>query len=223
MNPAAAKTGTLEAHFAAWIGALEGKGIAAGSLLRPGAGAEAIVALEKLIGARLPAEVHTLYQLADGQLDVFKVSAIPRGRMLAPLFGGYEFDTLERVAQEWTSWREIRQQSSAEELDDFDLNVEVRAGHPVKKHYTHPLWIPFATDGGGNSLAFDLDPAAGGTRGQIIVIGSDDDERRVLAPGIAAFLAQLVPLLEVGRLTIPPPDDDDRPIVFFDIEPGMLQ
>ena len=96
-------------------------------------------------------------------------------------------------------------------------------GHPVKKHYSHALWLPLATDGGGNSLAFDLDPASGGTRGQIIIIGADEDERRVLAPGIGAFLAGLAPLLDVGRLTIGPPEDDDRPVVFFEFEPGMLQ
>ena len=69
-----------------------------------------------------------------------------------------------------------------------------------------------------------------------------EDERRVLAPGLAAFLAGLAPMLEVGRLTIDPReadsdgDDDEseeeaevstapknRQVVFFDIEPGLLQ
>lgn len=215
--------GTIESHWAAWIAALEKKGVAARVLLRPGATEDAIVALEAQVGVRLPVDVRDLYRLSDGQLDVFAVAAIPRGKILTPIFGSYEFNSLDRVASEWNSWREIRNQSSPEEIEDFHSNVEVRAGDPVKKLYTHSLWIPFATDGGGNSLALDLDPAPGGARGQIIIIGSDEDERRVLAPSLGAFLAGLAPMLDVGRLTIGPPDDDDRPVVFFDIEPGMLQ
>jgi cell wall assembly regulator SMI1 len=221
MSTAAA--GTIEAHWAAWLAALEKRGVAAHSLLRPPATEEAIVALEAVIGARLPVDVRSLYRLADGQNDVLNLAALPRGKLSAPIFGGYEFNSLDRFASEWTSWREIRNQSTPEELEDFHSSIDVRSGDPIKKLYTHSLWMPFATDGGGNSLALDLDPAPGGTRGQIIIIGSDEDERRVLAPSLSAFLAALTPLLEVGRLTIGAPDDDDRPVVFFDIEPGMLQ
>ena len=208
--------------WAAWIGALEAKGVAATAGLRPGATDEQIEAVEDLVGAPLPAEARALYLAADGQFDLFKGSDRPKGTLMAPIFGGYEFNSLERMTFEWSSWLEVRKQSSAEELDDFNANVEVRSGHGVKKLYTHALWIPFATDGGGNSLAFDLDPPSGGTSGQIIVIGSDEDERRVLAPSLNAFLIRSTQLLSVGRLTIDAPDDGD-PIVFFDIEPGMLQ
>ena len=55
------------------------------------------------------------------------------------------------------------------------------------------------------------------------MIGSDEDTRRVLAPGLTAFLANLASMLDVGRLTIEPREDEERPIVFFDVEPGPLQ
>ena len=208
--------------WAAWLGALEAKGVAATAGLLPGATLEQVEAVEDVVGARLPAQVRELYLTNNGQIDLFKAGDLPPGKTMAPIFGGYEFNSLERMALEWSSWLEIRKQSNAEDLDDFNANVDVRPGNPVKKLYTHALWVPFATDGGGNSLAFDLDPEPGGASGQIIVIGSDEDERRVLAPSLNAFLVRSTQLLSVGRLTIEPPDDGD-PIVFFDIEPGLLQ
>ena len=212
----------IETSWAAWLAALEGKGVAAAFLARPGANEEQLVELEALVGARLPVDVRALYRLADGQHNICAVRDRPKGRLLAPLFGGYEFNSLERIAFHWGGWRDLREQSAPEQLEaDFDDSVEVRAGHPVRKLYTHAAWIPFATDGGGNSLAIDLDPTPGGTRGQVIVIGPDEDIRRVLAPSVAEFIAALTPLLEVGRLTIGAPGDDA--VVLFAIEPGMLQ
>ncbi|MDF2978210.1 MAG: / family protein [Actinomycetospora sp.] len=38
----------------------------------------------------------------------------------------------------------------------------------------------------------DRDPAPGGTVGQVIVAGPDEDERRVLAPGVGAHLDALL-------------------------------
>ena len=212
----------IEARWNAWIAALETKGVAARALLKPGASEDDVVALEAVIGARLPAEVRELYSHADGQIGILQFRARESGRLAAPIFGGYEFNSLDRMAWEWTSWREIRDQSSPEELEDFNRDVDVRAGHPVRKLYTHPLWIPFATDGGGNSLAFDLDPSLGGARGQIIVIGSDEDVRRVLAPSLTVFLTTITQLLEAGRLTIDLKDRDAQ-VAFFEIEPGFLQ
>ncbi len=214
----------MTAAWEAWLQTLEAKGVAAQALLRPGASEEQISELEQTVGARLPQEARELYLMADGQDDIFKVETVAAGKVLAPLFGGYEFNTLNDVAAQWAAWRDIREHYTPAELDEnFNDSVEVRGHDPVRKLYTHESWIPFATDGGGNSLALDLDPAAGGTRGQIIVIGSDEDQRRVLAPGLTAFLANLATMLEVGRLTIDPCEDEDRPIAFFDVEPGLLQ
>lgn len=70
----------------------------------------------------------------------------------------------------------------------------------MRRVYTHAAWWPFAEDGGGNHLMVDLDPPAGGTLGQVIVAGPDEDERRVLAPGLGAYL---------DALLIAPLDDPD--------------
>ena len=209
----------ISGAWAGWLAALEANGVATAFMLRPGAKEAAIVALEAVLGVQLPEEARALYVLADGQADVMDVASVPPGKIATPLFGGFEFNSLERIAYEWTGWREIRDQHTPEQLaEDFDDSVEVRAGDPVKKHYTHQAWIPFATDGGGNSLALDLAPEPGGTVGQIIVIGSDEDLRRVLAPGLTAFLEQLTDKLRSGEIAIGEPENDGAPIVFFGIE-----
>ena len=60
----------------------------------------------------------------------------------------------------------------------------------------------FPEDGGGNHLMVDLDPPPGGTVGQVLVAGPDEDERRVLAPGVGAYLAALL------DADLDPPDAD---------------
>ena len=49
--------------------------------------------------------------------------------------------------------------------------------------------VPFSDDANGNAHAVDLPPAPGATLGQVVTVGSDEDLRRVLAPSIAAILA----------------------------------
>ena len=208
---------SIEANFKAWITALDAHGVAATALTRPGATQIEIARFEAYVGARLPDEVCALYALSNGQIDPFKFGSVPSGKVITPLFGGYEFLPLEAAAMRWTSWKEIIDQSTPEELDDFDRHAEVGDGEPVRKHYAFLAWIPFANDGAGNDLAIDLDPAPGGTRGQVIVTGRDEP-RRVLAPSMTVFLLQLTRMLEAGALTIPPRKDDDKAIVFFDIE-----
>ncbi len=96
--------------------------------------------------------------------------------------------------------------------DDPNFCITPRAGDPpVAREYWRRGWFPFAIDGGGNAYAVDLSPVPGGTYGQIILTGSDEDERRVLAPSLTAFLieaAKCDPVWEEG----------DGPVRFFEIE-----
>ena len=74
--------------------------------------------------------------------------------------------------------------------------------------------IDVARDGGGNAYAVDLSPAPGGTYGQVILHEPDEDERRVLAPGIAAFMAD-------AAARRPPLDhsEGESPWICFEMEP----
>ena len=200
---------------AAWndlLAAAREAGYATGELVRPPAPAEAVAAAGAVIGRGLPPELAALYRLSDGQADWSDLSAggreRARGQWVCSLFGdGWTFNPLAKLLVEYRGWADIRRQYSPQELaEDFDSVIEVRPGDPVKPLYTSAGWIPFATDGGGNSLAADLAPEPGGTAGQVIVIGPDEDFRRVVAPGVTALLRLCAARL---RATPVAPEEDD--------------
>jgi cell wall assembly regulator SMI1 len=193
---------TLEDALEAWLKRFDESKIEMRKQLNPPATPQQIARLERKSGIKLPDDLLNLYQIANGQQDPFKVTyrkgqpniielpfPVDADRFVGHLFGGYQFLSTMEAEKEWENWRVIYSGSSQAERDDFDDNVQVRASDPVRKHYANLRWLPFARDGGGNSYAVDMDPAPGGRAGQIIVIGPDEDLRRVLAPSLAELLA----------------------------------
>lgn len=185
---------------AAWndlLAAARQAGYAVGEMIRVPATDDQLAAAERGVGRRLPEQLSILYRLSDGQTDYTHLYREPSrsrrrelGRWLGPLFGGgWDFRTLRQLENDYRSWADLREQYTPEELaEEFDDVIEVRGSDPVKRRYTCADWIPFATDGGGNSLAVDLAPEPGGAVGQVIVIGSDEDMRRVVAPSVLDLL-----------------------------------
>ena len=197
-------------------------GYAVDELVRPPASAQQVAEAEAAIGRPLPADLAALYQISDGQVNWVEligdgVPARPQGRWVASLFGaGWTFNDLARLRAEYQAWADIRAQYTPDELaDDFDDMVEVRGDDPVKPLYTSADWIPFATDGGGNSLAADLDPEPGGHPGQVIVIGSDEDLRRVIAPSVLALLELCAARLRDPDLA---PDAEEDGVALYPLE-----
>ncbi|HEY0933083.1 MAG TPA: SMI1/KNR4 family protein [Trebonia sp.] len=198
MPPESPDTEVTERVRLAWdelLAAASAAGYAVRELVRPPASAQQVAEAEAAVGRPLPVDLAALYQRSDGQVDWVEligddVPARPRGRWVTSLFGGgWTFNDLSVLLREYQGWADIRAHYSPDELaDDFDDAVEVRGDDPVKPLYTSADWIPFATDGGGNSLAADLAPEPGGHLGQVIVIGSDEDQRRVIAPSVLALL-----------------------------------
>ncbi len=72
----------------------------------------------------------------------------------------------------------------------------------VSARYWKRGWVPFARDGGGNGYAVDLAPEPGGTVGQVINIGPDEDFRAVVALSVADCLARVAQLISAGRVTV---------------------
>jgi cell wall assembly regulator SMI1 len=193
---------TLADALETWLQRFDERKIEMRKQLNPPASAEQISRLEKKTGIKLPEDLLALYQIANGQQDPFKVTyrtgqpniielpfAVAPDAFVGNLFGSYEFLSTIEAEKEWENWRLIYSGSSQAERDDFDDNIQVRQGDPVRKHYTNLRWLPFARDGDGNSYAVDMDPAEGGRAGQVIVIGPDEDLRRVLAPSLKEFFA----------------------------------
>jgi cell wall assembly regulator SMI1 len=174
---------TVEDLWWRWVDRLESRGWGARAALRLPAEEDVLVAAGEPVDG-VPAELAAVYRLADGQAGVRDVAGTTTN-----LFPGYEFLSLAGARRAWQGWADIRASYAPEDFDDM---ITVRGGDPVHASYTRTLWWPFAEDGGGNHLLVDLDPAPGGTVGQVIVAGPDEDERRVLASGFAAYLRALL-------------------------------
>lgn len=203
-------SGDFQSAFEAWLDFLHGLGFAARAHLNPPATEAEIAAVEAEIGFQLPEDLRALYLRADGQKHFDRIADPAPGTIVTPLFGGCEFVPLARAMEDYRSWEEMIDDWNAD--DDPNFSITLRPGDPpVAREYWRRGWFAFALDGGGNACSVDLSPVPGGTRGQIILTGPDEDERKVLAPSLTAFLveaAKCEPIWEEG----------DGPLRFFEIE-----
>lgn len=186
-----------------WVDRLDAQGWHARAMVRPPAEEAVIAAAGEVVGG-FPDELAALYRVADGQVETRYVDG-PRTN----LFPGYEFLSLAGASRAWQGWADIRRTYQPEDFDDM---ITVRGDDPVHRSYTRAGWWPLAEDGGGNHVMVDLDPAPGGTVGQVIVAGPDEDERRVLAPGVAAYLAALLD----AELDPPDPEQMAEGVAWWD-------
>ena len=175
--------------FMVWMAFLTSLGIDVRSLLNPPATNAQIAAAEALIGYRFPEDIRALYGMGDGQRDSVALAEQSPAGAVGPLFGQYEFVSLEQALELYRTWKEIWDEAGPEFATIYNW-THARAGDDVYPDYWRPGWFPFSHDGSGNSYAVDLSPPPGGIYGQIILIGRDEDERRVLAPSLGEFLRQ---------------------------------
>lgn len=194
--------GALDDAWERWTAVLRGHGWGIDAVLREPADPAALTEAVRAVGMPLPRQVVGLLLLADGQHELRTAG----GRSAEPVtnvFPGAEFLSVERAVRVWEGWRDIRAQYGPEGLArNFDDMITVRHGDAVHAVYTRAAWWPFAEDGGGNALWVDTDPPPGGTVGQVLVAGPDEDERRVLAPDLATYLERL------AAAQLDPPDPD---------------
>ncbi|MBW0105743.1 SMI1/KNR4 family protein [Pseudonocardia sp. KRD291] len=188
----------VAATWSAWLDALSTAGYPAHAMPRPPADPGAVADAQIQARIRFPDELRALYSLADGQFP-----GSPRGRGPHPpstdLFPTYEFLAVADALVHWGGWRDLHTEYGTSGMADFDEHITVRGNDPVRREYWNLAWWPLAVDGGGNFLAVDTDPAPGGTIGQVIVAGPDEDERRRVATGVVGYLRRL------AAADIPPP------------------
>ncbi|MBW0116738.1 SMI1/KNR4 family protein, partial [Pseudonocardia abyssalis] len=172
----------LTAAWTSWTATLAAAGFDPRPGLRPPADPAGVAAAQARTGIRFPADLAALYTLADGQ------GRTPEDPQVFPQ---YRFLPVADALVVWGGWDDVRRHEGADGMADHAEHVTVRAGDPVRREYWLPGWWPLAEDGGGNVLVVDTDPAEGGTVGQIVVAGPDEDERRRLAPGVTEYLRAL--------------------------------
>jgi len=164
--------------------------------LAPGIDEELIQVADAEMGLRLPDDVHAFYRMHNG-LDG------------SSLLHYGEFLSLEFLISEHSSTPEPGDPGT--EKTPHDLSG------PIK-----PTWWNLKrakiVDSSGDGLMVDLDPAPGGTVGQITLFDHEMGPRRVLAPSFAEWLARIARTLEAGELAWHPVNTQVEPPGYS--EPG---
>lgn len=138
--------------------------------LNPPATDADITTLEQQLGVTLPADYVQVLRQHNGQ----------RG-LADGLFDGQEFLSTQNVLAQWQIWKGLH--------DTGAFNGQRSSPAPgVRDDWWNPRWIPFTHDGSGNHLCLDLDPAEGGTVGQVITVWHDSGERAVQGSGCGEWL-----------------------------------
>jgi cell wall assembly regulator SMI1/ankyrin repeat protein len=154
--------------------------------LNKGATEDQIAACEGALGVTFPDDLRGSYRIHNGQ----KTGAdglLPEG--FADLDCEFVLLRLDEVASEWKTWKDL------DDAGEFKKQkAEPDAG--VRSDWWNPKWVPFAVDGGGDSLCVDFAPAKGGTAGQVILHQHADKARSKKATSIQALLQLLAEYLE---------------------------
>lgn len=159
--------------------------------LRPPASEGDLQSFEALLGQTLPQDVRELYRLADGQIP-FQFGQTP---YYPGLFVSLPFNPLETVTRHWRQARELEAEFNSDEfLSSFPPDA-------IKIIDSNRGWIPISDDAGGNHIAIDLDPGPAGNFGQVIITGTDEQERVRVASSLSAFLHWAAGEFEAGHFT----------------------
>lgn len=154
-----------------------------GEMFEAGASDSAVAAAEQAIGRAFPADLRHLLSRHDGGKD---------GLFVLP---GWELFSAARIVDEWKIWEELRRNQFVPE------GVDCEPEGPAKGDEWWRLgWIPFCGDGGGNHLCVDMDPAEGGTPGQVITMWHDDSGREVIDASLTDLMETIADDADEGEL-----------------------
>jgi cell wall assembly regulator SMI1 len=154
--------------------------------LKKGVAAGEFAAAEKELGFKLPAELRESYRAYSGD----------DSRQIFPCSDGISFYLMpfETVVREWKMMKELA------DLGEFnDIDGRVKNDKEIRRTWWNANWIPFAGNGGGDYFCVDLDPAEGGTKGQVIHFRHDAEDRTLLSRSLRGFLYELANGLDDGK------------------------
>ncbi len=149
-------------------------------LLNKAAEEKQIVQLESTLAIALPDDFRASCQIHDGMQDGSQ-SIVPEGWLNEPYH-------LMSIAQIESEWRSLKQLAESGEFSTCETNSD----EGIAAAWWHTSWIPFMSNGGGDSLCIDLTPTKSGSRGQIIQFSHETSRRRLVARSYAAFMNELL-------------------------------
>ena len=171
---------------AVWVrleASLKSVNLTAWKALRPGTTEARLGVLERTLGKPLPDDLRATLLRHDGQEDEGE-SLFPWGFGSGWNNGHFVLMPVEVIEQHWREWHESVASGA------FDGNTTV-PDVGVRQGWWCAGWVPFACDHGGTHLCVDLDPAAGGVVGQVVVVWHDDHRRLLVAGSLTELLSKL--------------------------------
>jgi len=140
--------------------------------LNDGATDEDFERLEEVLGYALPEDFKEIYRIHNGEKEGYCLM-------------GEEWLSIDRIIDEYKIWKELYDDDDFSE-DGKDYGCSPEEG--IKPDFWwNPKWISLTADGGGNGKMIDLDPAPGGTAGQIIQMWHDDPIRSKKTDSLYGF------------------------------------
>jgi cell wall assembly regulator SMI1 len=150
--------------------------------VQPGTTEEQLLATEDILGVRFPEDMRASYLLHDGCSNTIG------------FIHGLDFLSLEAILFQWHVWKDLLDSDTFEGIDS-------EPDEGVRSDWWNARWIPLTYNDMGDHYCLDLDPAPGGTQGQIITMWHDMPERTLIAKSFEDWFRQFAEALEAGEYT----------------------
>ena len=169
------------AFLESYLSANRSGGIA---LLPLGISPDLIAQAEAAMGVELPHDMQRFYSRHNGS-GVFSISPYKIGG------GAQRFLALGDIIELWETMVRIG--------TDFERDGDrgMQKG-PIKDNYWNRNWIPFMDNQGGDNIFVDLDPADGGTVGQIVDWWHEGAVSTYLASSLCEWINEVVEQIRKG-------------------------
>ena len=153
-----------------------------------GANVKSIKALSKSLGRALPTDFSDSLRCHTSAEGIIPCPDRSRPSMCYSLMNPKEILTHWKMTVEFV------------DTGEFDIDHHrVKNSKGVIQQWLAPSWIPFASNGGGDTICVDLCPTYPGKLGQIIWVPHANEVRSVLAESMQAFLSQLADNYSAGN------------------------
>lgn len=151
--------------------------------LRKGATPQQLDKAEKKLGFALPTELRESYEThnSSGDDQIFPW----------PEDISYALMPLSELVHDWQMRKDLL------EMGEFQ-DRQGKSDKGIRGDWWNVRWLPFASNGAGDSFCIDLSPAKGGKEGQVITHNHENGEHKLLAPSLRAWLSKLASDLEAG-------------------------
>lgn len=177
--------------------------------LNPGASEEQITALEAELGQPIPTDFRKSLLIHNGESDGWPCKVFAD-------YGAYL--GTESILENWKQRKQI-----AADIEDYgdempDQEQQIRDGiiiveGPVRPKLFLSEWIPIMDSNGDVFWALDMNPAEGGTPGQIIEVDLEGCSWIVVTDSFGSFIRNYAKELEAGAYRVvdgqPTKEEDD--------------